>query len=247
MPTSSRTSGVRTRVWSVGRFFILVAALSVTFGAFFLAGLRVTTRAREVKVPDLAGKSVTEARTLLGDFGLVLRVDEQRRPDKTVPADHVLTQEPAPGEVVRRQRAIRVRLSDGTRAPVLPSLVGIPERTAEITLGSDRVTIGYRAEIKSPDYQSGSIVAQDPPAQQRAEQVNLLVNRANESQDFVVPDLIGTLGSRSADLLRGLKFRIAVTAEVSYPGLPPGIVVGQTPQPGFRIGSGEAITLEVSR
>ena len=247
MPTSPRTSGVRTRVWSVGRFFVLVAALSLTFGAFFLAGLRVTTRAREVKIPNLAGKSVTEARALLNEFGLVLRVDDQRRPDKTVPADHVLSQEPAPGETVRRQRAIRVRLSDGTRAPVLPSLVGIPERTAEITVSGDRVTIGYRAEIKSPDYAYGSIVAQDPPAQQRADQVNLLVNRGSDSQAFVVPDLIGTLGSRSADVLRGLKFRIAVTSEVPYPGLPPGIVVRQTPQPGFRIESGQAITLEVSR
>ncbi len=66
MPTSPRTSGVRTRVWSVGRFFILVAALCVTFGAFFLAGLRVTTRAREVKVPNLAGKSVSEAQDSSG-------------------------------------------------------------------------------------------------------------------------------------------------------------------------------------
>jgi beta-lactam-binding protein with PASTA domain len=247
MPTSPRTSGVRTRVWSVGRFFILIAALCVTFGAFFLAGLRVTTRAREVKVPNLAGKSVSEARTLLGDQGLVLRVDEQRRPDKAVPVDHVLTQEPAAGETVRRQRAIRVRLSDGQRGGAVPSLVGLPESTAEITLSGDAVTIGYRAEIHSPDYDPGAIVAQDPPAQQRTDKVNLLVNRGSDTQDFVVPDLIGTLGSRSADLLRSLKFRIAVTSEVPYPGLPPGIVVKQTPQPGFRIVSGETITLEVSR
>lgn len=247
MPKPSRTSGVTTRVWSVGRFFILVAALCLTFGAFFLAGLRVTSRAREVEVPNLAGKSVSDARALLNDRGLILRVDDQRRADKTVPADHVLSQEPAAGETVRRQRAIRVRLSDGTRAPAAPSLVGLPEQTAEVTLAGDRVKIGTRAEIRSTDYAPGVIVGQDPPAQQRAEQINLLVNRGSDSQDYVVPDLIGTLGARSADLLRSLKFRIAVTAEVPYPGLPPGIVVKQTPQPGFRIASGETITLEVSR
>ncbi len=247
MPKPSRTSGVRTRVWSVGRFLILVAALGATFGAFFLAGLRVTTRAREVEVPNLAGYSVTDARAMLADRGLVLRVDDQRRPDKTVPADHVLTQEPAAGEVVRSQRAIRVRLSDGLRAPLVPTLVGLPERTAEIALSGDRVTVGYRAEISSPDYAADVIVAQDPPAEQRSDKVNLLINRDTGSQDFVVPDLIGTLGARSADLLRSLNFRIAVTAEVPYPGLPPGIVVKQTPQPGFRIAAGETITLEVSR
>jgi serine/threonine-protein kinase len=247
MPSSSRASGVRTRVWSVGRFFLLLAGLAATFGAFFLAGLRVTTRARDVEVPNLSGKSVTEARTLLEARGLVMRVEEQRRPDKTVSVDHVLTQEPAAGQVIRRQRSVRVRLSDGLRAPLVPAVTNMPERTAEITLSGERVIIGYRAEIRTNSYDPGQVVAQDPPAPQRSEQVNLLVNRSDGSQDFVVPDLIGTLGTKAADVLRSLKFRIAVTAEVPYPGLPPGIVVKQTPQPGFRIGSGEAITLEVSR
>jgi len=247
MRSPSRTKTVRTRVWSAGRFFILVAALGVTFGAFFLAGLRVTTRAREVEVPNLSGRSVDEARALLADRGLALRVDEARRPDKAVPADHVLSQEPAAGEVVRRQRAVRVRLSDGQRAPVLPTVAELPERTAEITLTSDHITIGYRAVIRSPDYRAGVVVAQDPPARGRGDTVNLLVNRADDVQAFVAPDLIGTLGVRSADVLRSLNFRVAVTAEVPYPGLPPGIVVKQTPQPGFRIVSGETITLEVSR
>ena len=234
-------------MWTVGRFFILVAALLATFGAFFLAGLRVTTRAREVEVPNLAGKSVAEARALLAERGLELRVDEQRRMDKTVPVDHVLTQEPAAGEIVRRQRAVRVRLSDGLRAGIVPGVVELAERTAEITLNSDRVTVGYRAEIYSADYRPGVVVAQDPPGQQRAGQVNLLINRSTGEQEFIVPDLIGTLGSRAVDVLRDLKFRAAVTSEVPYPGLPPGIVIRQTPQPGFKILSNEPITLEVSR
>ena len=53
---------------------------------------------------------------LLAGLGLSVRVEDARRPDKTVPADHVLTQEPAAGQIVRRQRAVRVRLSDGLRA-----------------------------------------------------------------------------------------------------------------------------------
>lgn len=238
---------MRTRVWSVGRFLVLVAGLLATFGVFFLAGLRVTTRAREVEVPNLIGHSQTDARALLSERGLELRVEEARRADKKVPADHVLAQEPAAGEVVRPQRVIRVRLSDGARAPVLPIVTGLPESTAEITLASERIGVGYKAEVWSAAYSAGSVIAQDPPAKQRADTVNLLVNRSDGSQDFIVPDLIGTLGSRSAEVLRSLKFRIAVTAEVPYPGLPPGIVVKQTPQPGYRIAPFETITLEVSR
>ena len=93
-------------MWSIGRLFFLAGALAATFGIFFLAGLRVTTRAREVSVPDLKGKSAAEARAILGGVGLTLRIDETRKPDKTMAADRVLDQDPVAGLVVRRQRAV---------------------------------------------------------------------------------------------------------------------------------------------
>ena len=64
---------------------------------------------------------------------------------------------------------------------------------------------------------------------------------------FVMPDLIGTFGARSAAVLRARGFRVALTAEVPYPGLPAGIVVRQTPQAGFQIALEEPISIEVSR
>lgn len=247
MRPKSRTTPVRKRVWNLGRLLILMGALAATYAVFFLAAMRVTSRARDVEVPNLHGKSLEDARALLAQQGLTVRIEEARRPDKSVPADHVLSQDPAAGQIVRRQRAIRVRLSDGLRAGVLSSLVDFPERTAEVTLEGDRVAVGYKAEIRSVNYKPGVVVSQDPPAKQRADTVNLLINRSDGSLHFVVPDLIGTLGIRSADVLRGLGFRVAVAGEVPYPGLPPGIVVRQTPQPGFQIGASDTITLEVSK
>jgi eukaryotic-like serine/threonine-protein kinase len=247
MPPKSRTTLVRKRVWNLGRLLVLMAALVAAYAVFFLTASRVTSRARDVEVPNLQGKSIDEARTMLAQRGLTVRVEDARRPDKTVPADHVLTQEPAAGQIVRRQRAIRVRLSDGLRAALLPALAEYPERTAEVTLEGDRIAVGYKAEIRSMNYKPGVVVSQDPPARQRSESVNLLINRSDGSQSYVVPDVIGTLGIRSADVLRSLGFRVAVTSEVAYPGLPPGIVVRQAPQSGFQIAANETITLEVSK
>ena len=36
-------------------------ALGLTYSVFFMASMRVATRAREVKVPDVRGKSVSDA------------------------------------------------------------------------------------------------------------------------------------------------------------------------------------------
>ena len=247
MRRPSRTTYVRKRVGNIGRLLVLTAGLLVTFGVFFLTAMRITTRAREVEVPDLRGKSISEARTILEQEGLSLRLEEPRRADKTVPADHVLTQDPAPGEVIRRQRFVRLRLSDGQRAPALPSVADLPERTAEATLAGDQIAVGYRAEIRSTNYRPGVVVAQDPAPKQRAATVNLLVNRAEGGATFVVPDLIGSLGIRAADILRSIGFRVAINSEVQFPGLPPGVVVRQSPQAGFQISAGDTITLEVSR
>jgi serine/threonine-protein kinase len=159
----------------------------------------------------------------------------------------VLEQEPAAGQTIRRQRPVRVRLSDGSREPVVPIVTNLPERTAEMTLAADQVSIGYRAEVRTPAYRPNVVVAQDPAAGRRSATINLVVNRADAAQSFVAPDLIGSLAVRAADILRGQGFRVAFTSEVAYPGLPPGVVVRQTPQPGFRLEANDTITLEVSR
>jgi serine/threonine-protein kinase len=226
---------------------VLVAALAVTFCAFFLTALGVTTRAREVKVPDLRGQSVTDASRMLTNAGLVLKVDPIRRPDSKVQADHVLAQEPDPGTVLRRQRSVRIRVSDGPRDPVVPSVTGAPERTADITLEQARIEVTSRAEIRSGNRDAGTIVAQDPPALSHATGVALLVNRGEVGTSYVMPDLIGTPSARVMDILRRRGFNVFIAGEIAYPNLPPLIVVRQTPLPGYQIAAGEPVTLWVSK
>lgn len=255
MPAGRPTSGhvpkpaphqFRTRVWSAGRLLLLGIALVVTFGAFFLTAVRVTSRAREVTVPDVQGRSMADATAALSQAGLILAVD-QRRADAKIAADHVLSQDPAPGTVLRRQRAVRVRVSDGQRDPEIPSVVGLAERTAEIVLTQASVAIGERAEIQTGTYPAGAVIAQDPPGDGRASSVSLLVNRGQSGTTYVMPDVIGTLGVRVVDILRRHGFRVTVGSDVPYPGLPPGVVVRQTPQAGFQVALGEPIVLELSR
>jgi len=62
-----------------------------------------------------------------------------------------------------------------------------------------------------------------------------------------MPDLIGVNGDRAADLLRTRGFRVTVVGDHPYPGVPAGIVLRQSPQGGFQFGTGDPISLEVSR
>jgi len=236
-----------TRVWSAGKLLLLGAALLATYVLFAAGAARVALKARELKVPDLRGRSVNAASEGLAEVGLTLRVDDVRRPDAKVPAGHIAIQEPAAGSTARRGRSIKVWLSSGPRASTVPRLVGETERTAQLRLQQDGLTLGPISEILSSDYPPASVVAQAPPPDSHASTVSLLINRGDRVATYLMPDLIGVNGDRAADILRAHGFRVAVVGNQPYPGVPPGVVVRQTPQGGFQIAPGEPISLEVNR
>jgi eukaryotic-like serine/threonine-protein kinase len=234
-------------VWSVGKLLLLGGALFATYFVFAGIAMRVAVRAREVSVPSLVGRQLEDAAAYAAQQGLTLRIDEARRPDASVPAGHILGQDPSPGTTTRRQRGIRVWVSAGPRAIVAPRLVGESERAAQIRLTQDGLSTASVAEIRDADYPPGIVVAQDPPPDTHTAEIRLLVNRGEDRLTYVMPDLIGVNGDRAADLLRAQGFRVAIVSQQSAPGIPPGIVIRQTPAGGYQVHPGDAISIEVSR
>jgi serine/threonine-protein kinase len=235
------------RVLSWGKLLLLAGGLVATFFVFAAIAMRVAVRALEFRIPELAGKPVEEARTVATDLGLIVRVDESRRPDPKVPAGHVLGQDPPAGTTARRQRNIRLWVSSGPRVVVAPKLIGESERAAQIRLTQEGVTTAMIAEIRDGDYPPDVVVAQDPAPDTRTSEVRLLVNRGEDRASYVMPDLIGVNGERAADLLRNKGFRVSLRSQQSAPGIPPGVIIRQTPAGGYQVHPGDAITLEVSQ
>ena len=236
-----------SRVWGVGRVFLLAGALMATYLLFAAAGMRVALRAREVTVPDLSGQTITAASETLGPVGLRLRVESGQRLHLTIPAGSVIAQDPPAGVTSRRQRSVKVWISAGARPSRIPALVGQSERSAQLRVQDDRLELLGVAEVRSGRYPSGAVIAQEPPPATRSTAVSLLVNRGERTATYVMPDLIGTEGAAAADLLRVQGFRVSAVGDHPYPNVPPGIVLRQYPQAGFQISPGEPISLEVSR
>lgn len=237
----------RFGVWSVGRIFLLAAALGGTFLLFFGVALRVALRAREVQVPALIGKSANEASQALGGLGLTLKIDPTRRSDAKIPVNRIMLQDPPAGAAARSQRSIRVWLSAGPRTTSVPPLIGQTERTARIRMQQDGVELGSVSEFRSPDYPADAVVSQDPPPDAKSPTVSLLLNRGEASTTYVMPDVIGMDGNRVSEALRARGFRVTITGSQPYPGVPAGTVVRQQPQGGFRVAASDPISLEVSR
>jgi serine/threonine-protein kinase len=236
-----------TRVWGAGKLLLVAGALVATYLVSAAVAVRVATRSREVPVPDLAGRTVREASTLLEDRGLTLRVDENRRVHPTIPEGHIAQQDPPAGVIARRPRGVKVWVSLGPQATVVPDLTGQTERTAQLRLQQDGLAVAGVSEVRLAELPADSIVAQTPVAGTRADRVSLLVNRGERAAGYIMPDLIGVDGERAADFLRSRGFRVTATGDHPYPGVPAGIVIRQTPAGGFQVAPGEAISLEVSR
>lgn len=236
-----------TRVWGAGKRLLLAGALVLTYFVFAAAAMRLALRTRDVIVPPLAGKTLNEASALLAASGLTLRVEDARRSDTTLPAGQVVSQDPQAGVKTRRERSVKVWVSAGARATTVPALVGQTQRTAEMRARQDGLQVASVAEIRSDDYPADTIIGQNPPAKTSGARVALLLNRRESSGTFVMPDLIGVNGDRAADLLRSRGFRVSVVGDHPYPGVPAGIVLRQSPQGGFQIGTNDPISLEVSR
>jgi serine/threonine-protein kinase len=238
---------LRRRVWSAGKLLVLAGALLATYVVFAVASMRIALRAREVPVPNLIGRTANEASAAASDLGLAIKLDDARRLDPQIPAGRVMAQEPAPQTTTRQQRTIRVWLSAGTRAAVVPDLQGQADRAAQMRLAQDGLELASIAEIRSETFPSDLIVAQDPPARTPGAAVALLVNRAEQAANYVMPDLIGVNGERATAILRGRGFRVAVVGSTPYPGVGPGVILRQSPQAGFQIAPGEPISIEVSQ
>lgn len=235
------------RVLGAGKLVVLAGALAATFLLSAAVGMRLALQTREVLVPSLTGRSINDATLLLAEAGLHLRVEDGRRLDPDVPAGQIVSQEPVSGARTRRERSVRAWVSAGPRSMVVPALAGESERTAQLRVQQEGLVLTGTAEIRSADYPPGTVVAQYPAAKSTAGEVALLVNRGERGARYVMPDLIGVSGGRAADVLRARGFRVTVVGEQPYPGVPPGIVLRQSPQAGFQIAPGDPISLEVSR
>ena len=234
-------------MWSAGRLFAITACLVATYLLFAVTAMRVALKVREVPAPDLRNLTVPEATASVANLGLILSVDETGRLDPKIPAGRIALQEPAPGTVTRRQRSIRVWVSQGPRITVIPDLTGESERAAQLLLQGDGLSVSSIAEVRSADLAGGTVIAQQPPGASRGTEVALLINRGDQSHHYVMPDLIGVAGSRAVDVLRARGFRVTVVGELPYPGVPAGTVLRQFPTAGFQVAAGDPISLEVSR
>ncbi|MDO8803701.1 MAG: PASTA domain-containing protein [Elusimicrobiota bacterium] len=120
---------------------------------------------KEIRVPNITGKSMAEAKQILSKARLVLRIAGYKY-DESVHKDIVLYQTPDAGMSVREGRIVKVLFSKGCELVAAPNLSGLPLRSAKLLLSKHQLLLGEVSESYSLKATTGTILTQNPPTDQ---------------------------------------------------------------------------------
>lgn len=179
--------------WIIAGLVLAFFTALIAVSADWVIGALVHTR-KEVTVPDLTKKNVSEALGLLAAQNLALK-QAGVEPAKNVPSGSVLRQIPSAGSTVREGRIIRVWISEGNEMVFVPNTVGTDLRSAQLAIRQAGLLVDQVENAYSVTYEKGLIVSQTPKADslvQKGEKVALILSNGEPPSSVVlVPNFKG--------------------------------------------------------
>jgi len=224
----------RERLEWLGRTVLLVFILASAAFLSAITAMRIAIHGREVSMPNLVGKGVSEASNELRSRGLILRVADRVYSEQ--PINTVVRQTPSPGMLMKISQQAHVVLSLGQRALEIPSLEGNSLRVSRIELLRGGLQVGEVSGLSLPDVPADMVVLQSPKpgAGAATPRVDVLVSQGAREDSYVMPHLVGM---NVADAVRKLEI-VSIKRKLntlSAPQWPHGTVVDQAPTAGSRI------------
>lgn len=228
------------------KFLFVSVIFIVIMGVSAIITVIVLVKGEEVEVPDLRGKTVNEAIDLLSQKGLFMKRLTQFHPN--VPEGKIISQEPPPKTMIKRNKKVKVYVSLGAQKTTTPNLIGKTLRAVSIEIAERGLNLGIISQTSSQE-EPGTIIAQEPPPDSdvdRGTSLNLLVSNGMKEEEWIMPDLIGKKAEKVIPWLEINGFRISPIKNLPYAGIERGIILKQMPLPGWKLRKSQFISLEVS-
>jgi eukaryotic-like serine/threonine-protein kinase len=236
---------LRDRLETLGQTALLIFILTSAAFLSAITAMRIAIHGRETTMPNLVGKNVMEASTMLRSRGLVLRVADRSYSD--VPINVVVRQTPSAGQLMKVSQQAHVVLSLGQRQLEIPLLEGGSLRVSRIELLRAGLQVGEVSAVTMPDKPVDTVVLQTPRpgAGAATPRVDVLVSQGPRDTAYVMPHLVGL---NEIDAQRRLDVA-GLHRKVNYvtaPQWPHATVIDQSPLAGARLSAAATIELTVA-
>jgi len=239
-------------MWLLEKKWKIILIILILLDLFFLSALisyKITIRGELVKIPDLEGLTLEEAKKIASQEKFTL-LNIGSRLDPRWEKGKIVAQTPPPDSRIKLYGEVKVIISAGQEKVIVPRLVGQMVQNINELLQEHQLRKGKISYVHTPRYAAGKIIAQYPPPEAEVavnSTISLLVSQGEREKSYLMPDLIGRRASRVIRWLQAHDFRLGDIRYVYYEGLDSGIIIKQFPPLGYKIQKRNLITLEVSK
>jgi eukaryotic-like serine/threonine-protein kinase len=236
---------LRERLEALGQTALLIFILTSAAFLSAITAMRIAIHGRETTMPNLVGKNVSEATSMLRSRGLVLRVADRAYSDE--PINVVVRQTPSAGLLMKVSQQAHVVLSLGQRQLEIPLLEGNSLRVSRIELLRAGLQVGEVSAVTMPDQPADTVVLQTPRpgAGAATPRVDVLVSQGPRDVAYVMPHLVGLneVDAQHRLDVAGLHRKVNY---VTAPQWPHASVIDQSPLAGSRVSASATVELTVA-
>jgi serine/threonine-protein kinase len=196
------------------------------------------------QVPNLKGKSISQATIALAQLKLVIGKTELQFSSR-VPKDQIISISPAPGTLVKKNTEVNLVVSKGEELLKVDNYVGKSSEQALNELTDAGFTV-IQKDAFSDAYPMGIVIAQKPDAPElvKGAEVSLTISKGPEK--VKVPSGIVKLEeSKAIKVLEDYGFTVKVLKPAKVPKGKKLLVVKVTPNEGSLVKPNSVITIEV--
>lgn len=201
-----------------------------------------------IKMPDIVGKSISDAEKLLDKAGLSSRKINEQNSD-AVPAGTVISQTPPKDIMVKGDRTVYITVSKGENATDVPNMVGMPSRQARILAMNKGFTIG------DIDYQNSDLFGNDTVVRQSKKYgtklapgspINITISSGPELQ-VSVPNLVGKPLEEVKSILAESKLVLGTINTIKNETYVSNTVITQTPENGSMVKQNSVVNITITK
>lgn len=245
VPAGPAPKTLSMRLRNLSSWALLLFVLAATAFLSAITTMRIAIHGREVTMPSLVGKSVTQASQMLSSQGLVLNVADQIYSE--YPLNAVVRQTPPPGMLMKVSQQAHVVISLGQRQLSVPLLQGKSLRVARIELLRAGLQVGELSDLPTNEASPDTILVQNPRpgAGASTPRVDLLIAQTPAESAYVTPLLSGLSEAEAGRRLDQAAMQHK-SNYVTAPQWPRGTVIDQTPAVGSRLLASQTVELVVA-
>ena len=227
---------------------VILAALAVITTSVVLLLPKLTTT-KDVIVPNVSGKTLSEAIDILNNAGLKISADRRTTPSDTIKEGDVVKTDPSSGRTVKEGSMVVIYESAGESTITLEDYTGknyIEVRTILEKVNNLFVIVDYEKVEEASKYEAGQIIKTKPEAGEKV--------KAGDTVTLYVPDISEsypdfTDGTYSLSDLEAFCEKYGLTLSLEYvqtSEYEPGAIIKQNRTAGTEIIRGMTLKITIA-